>query len=65
MKELINISNYMLFNYGWIIFGVSLFIGVVATVILYNIDSKKVNTSILDDNPNFTWDEYGNPIVKE
>jgi hypothetical protein len=64
MKDLISISNYMLLNYGWLIFGVSLFIGLISTIVLFNIDTEG-NSNILDDNPNFEWDEYGNPIVKD
>lgn len=69
MNDLIQHSNYMLFNYGWEIFFFSLSFGVIATLIMYKIENKeeeqKNTDNPLDDNPNFTWDEYGNPEIKD
>jgi len=65
MKELINHSNYMLFNYGWIIFGVSLFVGIVAAIVLYKIEQKSDSDINPIEDSNFIWDEYGNPTIKE
>ena len=64
MNDLIQISNYMLLNYGWQIFFFSLSIGVIATIIMYRIEDKSEKESLLD-NTDITWDEYGNPIIKD
>ena len=65
MNDLIQHSNYMLFNYGWEIFFFSLTIGIIATIITYKVENKNEMENPLDEDPNFTWDEYGNPTIKE
>lgn len=41
MNELIELSNYLLFNYWWIIFPSAFVFGVFATYIQYKIESNK------------------------
>lgn len=64
MKFLIEHSNYMLFNYGWQIFTVCFIIGAITTFIMYKNEKVDYN-KIMGDDSNLTWDEYGNPTVKD
>ena len=36
-----------------------------ATVVILQEEEQKNTDNPLDDNPNFTWDEYGNPEIKD
>lgn len=41
MKEMIEISNYLLLNYWWIIIPLATVLGIVITYIQYRIENKK------------------------
>ena len=64
MNFLIEHSIYMISNYGLYIFLVSFIIGAIATFIMYKNDKVDYN-KILGEDSNLTWDEYGNPTVKD
>jgi len=41
MKEIIEISNYLLLNYWWIIIPAAAVLGIITTYIQYRIENKK------------------------
>ncbi len=62
MNELIEISNFILINYWWLVLPVCVVLGYLSFGLTHsNFDNEQINNHFLDSG--MTWDKYGNPII--
>lgn len=67
MDELIEISNFLLINYWWLVLPICAVLGTVMFLIsesyFSNFKNEVVDKSLIDGG--MKWDKYGNPIFDE
>ncbi len=64
MNELIEISNFLLINYWWVILPICSIIGLFLFFLSQSIfDNETINEFFIDSG--IKWDKYGNPIIGE
>ena len=64
MNEIIEISNFLLINYWWIILPICTLGGFVLFSISESIfNNEVINTNLIESD--MKWDKYGNPVFEE
>jgi len=64
MNEFIELSNFMLINFWWLIIPISFIIGFILFSLSRSFfNNETINETFIDSG--IKWDEYGNPIIGE